>query len=158
MSDNSKPTLDKFFDLYKAITQDPDFKRKVQKQIYLIDEAEKKGDREARGVAIMGLLRLCDYNLSLLVPFFFPNFSNGKPMSLSARPHAYAMMAMGANLTLTVQASRQVGKCVSGDTEILIATTPETELRQCQTQSLQSLFEDAKRDASLPARSPNRKE
>lgn len=48
------------------------------------------------------LLRTCDYNPSLLVPYFFPAFPEDKPMTLWTRPHAMSMMAFVPNGTLTV--------------------------------------------------------
>lgn len=71
------------------------------------------------------LLIACDYNASLLVPYFFPKFPDDKPMTLWERPHAISMMAFIPNGTLTVQASRQIGKCVGKDTELQIIDNGE---------------------------------
>ena len=53
---------------------------------------------------------------SCLVPMFFPKFNNNKPMSLWSRPHAIAMMSIAPNASITIQSSRQIGKCLTGDT------------------------------------------
>lgn len=66
------------------------------------------------------LLRECDYNPSLLLPYFYPDFLDGEPMTLWSRPHAFAMMALIPNGSLTIAASRQIGKCVSGETKVFI--------------------------------------
>ena len=39
-------------------------------------------------------------------------------MTFWSRPHAFSMMAFIPNGTLTIQASRQIGKCVDGNTYI----------------------------------------
>lgn len=144
MSEIINPSKEKFSDLHKALTQNPDLHRAIQRQVYLIDEADRKGDVEARKTALLNLLRLCDYNLSMLVPYFFPKFIGNKPMSLAARPHSYAMMTTGANLTLTIQASRQVGKCLAGNTKLHCKVDGNE-----QVMTIEELFEDAKKqDAS----------
>lgn len=66
------------------------------------------------------LLRECDYNPSLLLPYFYPDFLDGEPMTLWSRPHAFAMMALIPNGSLTIAASRQIGKCVTGDTKVFV--------------------------------------
>lgn len=67
--------------------------------------ASKEGKDEEFRHHMHELLRLCDYNASLLVPYFFPKFPDDKPMTLWERPHAISMMSFIPNGTLTVQAS-----------------------------------------------------
>jgi hypothetical protein len=107
-----------FFDLQKEITTNVDFINKVERIISDIRLAEQSGKKAEKAAHTLELLKACDGNPALLTPFFFPNFSRGKPMTMWSRPHAFAMMSMIPTGELTVQASRQVGKCVTGDTLI----------------------------------------
>lgn len=142
------PYTAKFFDLQRALTTNVDFINAVEKKFKNIMLAERADDRQAWRDEIMDLLRLCDYNPALLASYFFPKFSRGKPMTFWTRPHAFAMLTMGANLTLTVQASRQVGKCVTGDTMLQCRHEDQTTTRL----SMSELFEDAKRQAAESAK------
>lgn len=114
MSDNSSL----FFDLQKALTTDSVFIAKVEDQLKKLKYATDNNNKEAERNELLKLLRLCEFNPSLLVPFFFPKFIGNEAMRLWSRPHAFAMMNLGANLTITVQASRQVGKCLAKDTKL----------------------------------------
>lgn len=71
------------------------------------------------------LIRLCEFNPSLLMSFFYPDFLDGEAMRLWTRPHAFAMMAMVPNGSITIAASRQIGKCVAGDTEVTVCVGDE---------------------------------
>lgn len=137
---------DKFFDLQKALTTNPEFCNKVVKLQQNIQRAAEAKDRAALRHELSELLRLCDYNASLLVPFFFPKFSGEKAMTLWSRPHAFAMMAFGADLTITVNASRQIGKCVAGDTVLEVKNEDGT-VNSCT-------IEDLFRAASCAAHQP----
>lgn len=106
----------KFFDLQKAITTDVNFSNRIQKLMHDLALAESSKDTEAVKHLTLEILRTCDYNASLLVPFFFPKFAGNKPMTLWSRPHAFSMMAVGAGNIYTIQASRQIGKCLTGNT------------------------------------------
>lgn len=87
--------------------------------------ASKEGKDEEFRHHMHELLRLCDYNASLLVPYFFPKFPDDKPMTLWERPHAISMMSFIPNGTLTVQASRQIGKCLDADTKLVTKVSGE---------------------------------
>lgn len=110
----------RFFDLHKHLTLDKNFLSNVIRITKDIEKYSSKEDKEKMREHILLLLRLCNYNPSLLVPYFFPNFVNNTPMTFWSRPHAFAMFTTGANLSLTVQASRQVGKCLEKDTRLII--------------------------------------
>lgn len=140
----------KFFDLQKELTTNIDFQNRIIRKLHDIELAEKSSDRELWKEEIMELLRMCDYNPSLLVPMFFPKFYRGKSMTLHTRPHAIAMMAMGANLTMTIQASRQVGKCLTGKSAIEVQDVKTSTSSKC---TLEDLFEEAK--AATAAHSAN---
>jgi hypothetical protein len=67
------------------------------------------------------LFQRCGYNFGLLVPGLYPTLDNGKPMSLNKRPFMHVMTCLAPGYTLTLKAGRQIGKCVTGDTEVTTA-------------------------------------
>lgn len=132
-------TYDKlFFDLQKELTTNPAFATRAERQVSLMMKAAKEDNREAVGHEMARLLRLCDFNPTLMVPYLFPHFPERDPMSLLSRPHAVSMMALVPNGTLVVQASRQVGKCLSGLTFLKIRT------KTVENKTISEVFEAAK--------------
>ena len=107
-----------FFDIYRELTTNVDFINKCMKVYEDMVLADKSGDREAFRHHMAEMLRLCDYNVTMLIPFFFPDFSDGRAMTMYERPHAMAMMSMVPAGSLTVCAARQVGKCLAGHTAV----------------------------------------
>jgi len=61
--------------------------------------------------AFAEVYKLCDYNSGYLVPWFFPNYPKDKPLSLTARPFAFSMLAFITHGYLAIEAARQVSKC-----------------------------------------------
>lgn len=129
-----------YFDLYKELTTNVDFINKVSKIMKAIELADKSRDFEAGRYHIHELLKVCEFNASLLVPLFFPKYPEFTPMTLWTRPHSFSMMAFTLLGSMTCQASRQVGKCVSGDTVVTIRTKDGT----CDT-SVKDLFDESER-------------
>lgn len=127
-----------FFDLQKELTTNPAFATRAERQVALVMKAAKEDNKEAAGHEMAKLLRLCDFNPTLLVPYMFPHFPEQDPMSLLSRPHAVSMMALVPNGSLTVQASRQVGKCLSGLTFLKIRT------KTVENKTISEVFEAAK--------------
>lgn len=107
-----------YSDLYKDLTTNPDFCNKISKILKDIELADKAGNMEAAKQHVQDLLVACNFNASLLVPYFFPRFPEFEPMTLWTRPHSFSMMGLTLLGSLTVQASRQIGKCVDGNTEL----------------------------------------
>lgn len=130
-----------YFDLYKELTTNPDFANKMEKEFKAVLLADKSGDVQARNFHLMNAIRACDYNMSLFVPYFFPDFVRGKPMTLWSRPHAMAMMAMAPNSSVTIAASRQIGKCCCIN-ELLRLKDTKTGVET--TSSIGGLFEEVK--------------
>lgn len=64
------------------------------------------------------LLPLCGFNFGLLIPYFFPRYPLDEPLSLLQRPFMFAMTCLAPDSIMTLRAGRQVGKCVTGDTEV----------------------------------------
>lgn len=107
-----------FFDLQKKLTTDQDFCEKVQGLMSDVATAYARGNVDLVKKKNTELLKLCAFNPSLLLPYFYPDFLDGEPMTLWSRPHAFAMMAMIPNGSLTIAASRQIGKCITGEAKI----------------------------------------
>jgi len=61
----------------------------------------------------MDIYRLCDFNPGFLVPWFFPKFLKGEPLSLNNRPFAYALMSLITHGYLAVRGARQIAKSSS---------------------------------------------
>lgn len=120
MTSNSDTDIPMFMDLQKTLTTDPVFIEKVMKLMQKWKEACDEGDNDAARKAMDEVLHTCHFNPSLFVPYFFPKYPDSKPMTLWDYPHAMSMMAFIPNGTLTVQASRQIGKCLAGDTDITV--------------------------------------
>lgn len=110
--------MDIFLDLQRKLTSDPAFSDKARARMAAICDAKRTGDKSAVKHAMLDMLRLCEYNSSLLVPFFFPSYPFNSPMTLWTRPHAMSMMANVPNASITVCTGRQTGKCVTGDTKL----------------------------------------
>lgn len=124
MSSNSSNSTDDdaFFDLHKKVTTDSAFANRMHELLTYIAKADKLNRHKERDQAVMQLLRECRYNPSFLVPMYFPKFSANKPMTLWSRPHAIAMMSIAPNASITIQSSRQIGKCLTGDTVVRCKT------------------------------------
>lgn len=120
------PKYQPFFDLLETYKRDIAFKQTVTRCQGAIDEAYRSGNSYEAKKACLNMLRECKFNPSFLLSFCFPNFQDGKPMTLWSRPHAFAMMAFVPNGSITIAASRQIGKCVAGDTEVEVCIGEET--------------------------------
>lgn len=130
-----------YSDLYKNLTTNPEFHNKVTAKLKEIELADKAGNSEAAKQHVQELLYICDFNASLLVPFFFPKFPEFEPMTLWSRPHAFSMMALTLLGSCTIQASRQCGKCLDGNTKL---TVRERGDKKEQTFTMAELFERSK--------------
>lgn len=129
-----------FFDLQKNITTDVKFIEKISKIQIELQKAADAGDDDAFRHYQVLLLRACDYNPSLLVPYFFPKYPNDKPMTFWSRPHAFSMMAFIPNGTLTIQASRQIGKCIHSETRL----KTRSQNGEMGEETIEQIFENAK--------------
>ena len=133
-----------FFDLQRALMNDPDFADEIQKTLVKLLTATSNSDIAQQTKLFTALLKKCDFNPSLFLPYFFPNFSDGEPMTLWKYPHSFSMMALIPNGSLTVCASRQVGKCLHGDTEVTVKFTQESQ--EPVSLSLEDMFRLAETD------------
>lgn len=127
-------------DLYRDLTTNPEFCSKAMKILGVIEKAYKDGDTETARKGVHELLALCNYNPSLLVPYFFPRFPESEPMTLWSRPHSFAMMGLTFLGDTTIKASRQIGKCLVASSEI---TTRENGV--VSKDSIENLFKKCKK-------------
>lgn len=132
-------TQDVYFDLHKAITTDDKFAQMIERKMNDIVAYDQEGDRLRLQKEVTELLRECDYNPALLLPYFYPSFTDGTPMTLWDRPHAFSMMSLVPNGSLTIQASRQIGKCVDKNTTVQVRKQNQT-----QTITVCQIFDMAK--------------
>lgn len=131
-----------YSDLYKDLTTNPDFCNKISKILKDIELADRAGNMEAVKQHVQELLVACNFNASLLVPYFFPRFPEFEPMTLWTRPHSFSMMGLTLLGSLTVQASRQIGKCVAADTLLQLKEDDVEE-----TITIKDLFNRCKKEA-----------
>lgn len=104
-----------YLDIYAKSRSDAGFRQEMQtisQEIFTSEMAARKDphakDRFRKGVQLM--LRKCNFNPGFLVPHFFPQYPEKKPLSLSARPFSYSMFNMQIGGFTVIRASRQVGK------------------------------------------------
>lgn len=114
-----------FFDLQRNLKTNPAFLARVEALQNDIARARDDGDVLRAAQLKTKLIQECDLNPSLLLPTCFPNFQDGMPMTLWSRPHAFAMMALVPNGSITIAASRQIGKCVADNTEVTVCIGEE---------------------------------
>lgn len=97
-------------DLYVKIKNDAEFQRQVLGLTDALHRAEAGKDRSASRKASAELLKLCNYNPSLLVPHFFPQYPRTEPLSLLKRPFTIALMDKHVGGFTVIRGSRQIGK------------------------------------------------
>lgn len=109
-----------FFDVYSEFHVNTEFRNKLNRYCTGMQKAAKAGDKEATAHFMISVLDICHGNPGLLVPVFWPRYPEAKPMSLWGRPHSFGMMSFIPNGSLVVQAGRQVGKCLSPNTKLVM--------------------------------------
>jgi hypothetical protein len=103
-------------DFYKLITKDSDFKDKINKILKLIHLEDVKYNRgsgsalKRRDMYMHDLLKLCNYNLGILIPMFFPKYIKGKPLDPRRRPFSFLMTDIFSHGFTAIRGSRQIAK------------------------------------------------
>ena len=106
------------FDLNRSLRTDGTFRFAVEAAIGKLTETEKKARNSNRALkeyqlVLMDLLKLCNWNLSLLLPYYYPTYLSGRPLSTASHPFTTAFFEISPYLTITIKGSRQIGKSVS---------------------------------------------
>lgn len=103
-----------YTDILQEARANPGFQAKLARAIKALQKLEGQppsaANHKLRDEAIMDIYRACDYNPGFLVPHYFPRFIEGKPMTLSRRPFAFAMYSFVPSGYLVVAGSRQISK------------------------------------------------
>lgn len=60
----------------------------------------------------------CGFNVGMLMPYFFHNFRDMKPMSFLDRPYMFTMTSLAPDSVTVLMSGRQVGKCADGETDV----------------------------------------
>jgi hypothetical protein len=102
-----------FLDLDSKLRTDGQFVDFINKRIQIVHAVENKEDTRSRELlqrSILEIVRACDYNFSLLVPYFFPRLIQGR--SISTQNRAYSMWLLHIQFIhpIVVRGSRQIGK------------------------------------------------
>ena len=104
-----------YFDLAWELKSNPAFASHIGDLSSKLDELEIKAQQNERyendrGAVVLDILRSCDYNAGMLVPYFFPQYPGANPLSLLARPYAFAMFNVQIGGYTVIRSSRQTGK------------------------------------------------
>jgi hypothetical protein len=104
-----------FLDIPWEFQTNPLFRRELEYHggaIARLEGMAEKGADIANDVGkhLLEILRLCDFNPGLLVPYYFPNYPEKEPLSLFARPFSFAMFNLQIGGFTVIRASRQIGK------------------------------------------------
>lgn len=105
-----------YLDIYHKARTDEQFYEKMTGLCQIIIKYGDRADNAAiqkTADAIQELLKICDYNPGFLVPWLFPRYPKDKPLSMTARPFAFAMLAFITHGYLAIEAARQVAKSTS---------------------------------------------
>jgi len=112
------------YDLMGFIKKNPKRGRKINASVdrlYKLEKAMLAGSVNAgreMQKELATLIKLCGYNMGLVIPFMFPTYPEDKPLSLLCRPYMFALLSMAGNSIVTFRAGRQIGKCSVGITPI----------------------------------------
>jgi|GEM_PF-4288282 hypothetical protein len=60
--------------------------------------------------ALMEILRHCRYNITYLLPYYYPQYPKSEPMSLHNFPFAYHLLALNIGGFTVIRGSRQIAK------------------------------------------------
>jgi len=130
------------FDLETILAQ-PELadKTNLMARIHEINDAHNAWHSKGSGSSTVARLnsqfiRDCGHNYGLLMPFVFPKYPTDRPLQFEKRPYMMAMSSMLTPMTLTLNAGRQVGKCVKGDTPLVVRRFGRE-----NTVTIQDLFE-----------------
>ena len=119
------------FDVINEMRTSPKFRSKVSKAMLAVDRihadiAAGKGSRTELSKAQAELVKQSGFNFGSLFPHFYNRYPRQEPMSLNSRPFMYAMTCLAPGSIITLKSGRQIGKCASGDTEVVTEEGKDT--------------------------------
>lgn len=103
-------------DLYKELTSNDLFRLRLDKAFLRLKSAEndvKAGKYRSEILLdkrIEEILELCNWNLGILVPLYFPTLIDGNPLNPMRRPHSFMMLSLFTYGYTAVRGSRQIAK------------------------------------------------
>jgi hypothetical protein len=104
-------TRQPYIDIPEKTRNDPAFVKAIEQAVIGVND---KASQAVREKAMMDVIRLCGYNIGMLLPWFFPIFGGpNQGMSLSKRPFAFPFFAFLLHGFLVLRGSRQIGKSTS---------------------------------------------
>jgi len=106
-----------YTDILQEARVNPGFQSRMKSALKELGRLENQprsvANTKLRDEAVLDIYRCCDYNPGFLVPYYFPRFIDGKPLSLLRRPFSFAMYAFVPSGYLAIAGSRQISKSTS---------------------------------------------
>jgi len=104
-----------YFDLEHTVRTNGVFRDKLQKLSNKLDyhsERAKGSDKHEKFAndCLMEILRHCKYNLTYLLPYYYPAYPKSEPMSLRNFPFAYHVLGLNIGGYTVIRGSRQIAK------------------------------------------------
>lgn len=108
-----------YLDLYKKLSTDPKFCQELSvlfNRVMYMEEEIKKGKFHYRAKldkVLEDIMHMCDYNMAIFFPVFFPTLINGKPLDMMRRPFAMELTQLRVGGYVATSGSRQIAKSSS---------------------------------------------
>jgi len=106
-----------YLDIAWEARTNPDFRARVAEHVERLRAAESRGgnfdNRADVARELWGFLKTCNFNVGLLLPWFFPKAIGGKPLSLTQRPFAFSLYDFMVGGETVIRGSRQISKSTS---------------------------------------------
>lgn len=103
-----------YTDILNEARVNPKFQHRLNSAVKELERLEGKQLSQdllkRRDELVLEIYRACDYNPGFLVPYYFPHYIKGNPLSLRRRPFAFALYAFIPSGFLVVAGSRQISK------------------------------------------------
>jgi hypothetical protein len=106
-------------DLYGNITNNTTFRKKLEgvfSELRKLDPLVRKGvhgTQQKRDKLLLEILQMCDWNMGILFPIFFPRMIEGGPLNMMRRPFSFMMTELQVEGFTAVRGSRQIAKSTS---------------------------------------------
>jgi len=104
-----------YFDLEHTVRTDGEFRDKLTKLSNKLDyhlnlsKGSATHEKKANNY-LLSILRHCKYNLTFLLPYYYPAYPKTDPMSLRNFPFAYHLLGLNIGGYTVIRGSRQIAK------------------------------------------------